>query len=57
MLISSVHPGLSRLENKIKVNFSPFDSNLMKTYEETQIKNVSCTEMKYSGNIPKITEN
>lgn len=46
MVISSVHLGLSRIENKIKVNFSPYDSNLMKTQEETQIKNVSCPGMK-----------
>lgn len=57
MLIFSGHPGLSRLENKIKGNFSPYGSNLMKTYEESQIKNVSYTEIKSSGNIPKTTEN
>jgi hypothetical protein len=57
MVISSIHPVFSRGENKIKANFSPYDSNLMKTYKESQIKNVSFTEMKYSQNSFKITKN
>jgi hypothetical protein len=47
---------LSRIQNEIKVNFHPYDTNLQKCMRQIKIKNASCNGMKYSGNSLKINE-